>query len=86
MRVAGIRHVGAPVEMIEVSDPRPLAGDEVLLDVKAAGVANWDELVRTGQVSQADSMRQSSSADGCTVRCRAWGMGFAAQPGGESRT
>ena len=48
MRVAGIRRVGGPVEMIEVSEPRPLAGDEVLLDVKAAGVANWDEFVRTG--------------------------------------
>jgi len=34
--------------MIEVSEPRPLAGDEVLLDVRAAGVANWDEFVRTG--------------------------------------
>lgn len=48
MRVAGIRRVGAPVEMIEVSEPRPLAGDEVLLDVRAAGVANWDEFVRAG--------------------------------------
>jgi NADPH:quinone reductase-like Zn-dependent oxidoreductase len=48
MRVAGIRRVGGPVEMIEVSEPRPLAGDEVLLEVKAAGVANWDEFVRTG--------------------------------------
>ena len=48
MRVAGIRRVGAPVELIEVSEPRPLAEDEVLLDVKAAGVANWDEFVRTG--------------------------------------
>jgi len=34
--------------MIEVGEPRPLAGDEVLLEVKAAGVANWDEFVRTG--------------------------------------
>ena len=34
--------------MIEVDEPRPLAGDEVLLEVKAAGVANWDEFVRTG--------------------------------------
>ena len=48
MRVAGIRRVGAPVELIEVSEPRPLAEDEVLLEVKAAGVANWDEFVRTG--------------------------------------
>src|SRR5436305_2482686 len=48
MQVAGIRRVGAPVEMIEVGEPRPLAGDEVLLEVRAAGVANWDEFVRTG--------------------------------------
>jgi NADPH:quinone reductase-like Zn-dependent oxidoreductase len=48
MRVAGIRRVGAPVEMIEVDEPRPLASDEVLVEVRAAGVANWDEFVRTG--------------------------------------
>jgi NADPH:quinone reductase-like Zn-dependent oxidoreductase len=48
MQVAGIRRVGAPVEMIEVGEPRPLAGDEVLVGVEAAGVANWDEFVRTG--------------------------------------
>lgn len=48
MQVAGIRRVGGVVEMIEVAEPRPLAGDEVLLEVKAAGVANWDEIVRTG--------------------------------------
>jgi NADPH:quinone reductase-like Zn-dependent oxidoreductase len=34
--------------MIEVDEPRPLADDEVLLEVRAAGVANWDEFVRTG--------------------------------------
>jgi NADPH:quinone reductase-like Zn-dependent oxidoreductase len=47
MQVAGIRRLGAQVEMIEVGEPRPLAGDEVLLEVRAAGVANWDEFVRT---------------------------------------
>jgi hypothetical protein len=31
MQVAGIRRVGAPVEVIEADEPRPLAGDEVLL-------------------------------------------------------
>jgi hypothetical protein len=31
--------------MIEVDAPRPLAGDEVLLEVRAAGVDNWDEFV-----------------------------------------
>jgi NADPH:quinone reductase-like Zn-dependent oxidoreductase len=48
MRVAGIRRVGARVELIEVAEPRPLASDEVLVGVRAAGVANWDEFVRTG--------------------------------------
>jgi NADPH:quinone reductase-like Zn-dependent oxidoreductase len=48
MEVAGIRRVGGPVEMIEVAEPRPLARDEVLVEVRAAGVANWDEFVRTG--------------------------------------
>jgi NADPH:quinone reductase-like Zn-dependent oxidoreductase len=48
MQVAGIRLSGARVELIEVDEPRPLADDEVLLAVRAAGVANWDEFVRTG--------------------------------------
>ena len=48
MQVAGIRRVGAQVEVIEVGEPRLLADDEVLLKVEAAGVANWDEFVRTG--------------------------------------
>jgi SAM-dependent methyltransferase len=38
--------VGGPVEIIEVAKPRPLAGDEVLIVVRAAGVGNWDEFVR----------------------------------------
>ncbi len=48
MRVAGIRRVDAPVEMIETGEPRPLAGDEVLVEVAAAGVGNWDAFVRVG--------------------------------------
>ena len=48
MQVAGIRQAGARVEMIDVGEPRPLAGDEVLLEVMAAGVGNWDEYVRAG--------------------------------------
>src|SRR3954465_3329475 len=46
--LAGIREVGAPVEMIDLSEPRPLAPDEVLVEVAAAGVGNWDEFFRTG--------------------------------------
>jgi hypothetical protein len=48
MLVAGIGRVGAPVEVFETGEPRPPAGDEVLLDVMAAGVGNWDEFVRVG--------------------------------------
>jgi NADPH:quinone reductase-like Zn-dependent oxidoreductase len=48
MLVAGIRRTGGDVEMIDVPEPRPLADDEVLIQVRAAGVANWDEIVRTG--------------------------------------
>ena len=48
MRIAGIRTIGAPVEVFEVPEPRQLADDEVLIEVMAAGVGNWDEFVRTG--------------------------------------
>ena len=34
--------------MIDMPAPRPLADDEVLIRVMAAGVGNWDEIVRTG--------------------------------------
>ena len=48
MQVAGIGRIGDRVEMIEVGELRPLADDEVLIEVMAAGVGNWDEFVRTG--------------------------------------
>jgi NADPH:quinone reductase-like Zn-dependent oxidoreductase len=48
MLVAGIRHIGDDVELIHVAEPRPLVEDEVLIQVRASGVANWDEIVRTG--------------------------------------
>jgi NADPH:quinone reductase-like Zn-dependent oxidoreductase len=48
MRVAGIRATSEPVETIDVGDPHALAFDEVLINVKAASVANWDAIVRDG--------------------------------------
>src|SRR3954470_435839 len=48
MHVAGIRRIGGDVRMIDVPRPRPLADDEVLIEVRAAGVGNWDEVARTG--------------------------------------
>src|ERR687887_255225 len=49
MLAAGVQELAAAVETIDLPAPRPLAGDEVLIEVRAAGVANWDEFVRTGQ-------------------------------------
>src|SRR5690348_3622497 len=48
MRVAGVTALGEPVEIIEVDEPATPAPAEVLIDVVAAGIGNWDELVRTG--------------------------------------
>jgi len=48
VRVAGICAFGGDVQTLEVDDRRPLVADEVLIDVRAAGVCHWDELVRTG--------------------------------------
>src|SRR5205809_3416123 len=48
MRAAGIRELGEPVEIFEVDEPAAPAPGEVLIDVVAAGIGNWDELVRIG--------------------------------------
>src|SRR4029453_7250095 len=48
MRVAGIRALGESVELFEVDEPAPPAAGEGLIDVVAAGMGNWDELVRIG--------------------------------------
>ncbi|HZC52939.1 MAG TPA: alcohol dehydrogenase catalytic domain-containing protein, partial [Mycobacterium sp.] len=46
--VAGVRAFGGKVETLEVDDPRALAADEVLIDVRSAGVGYWDDIIRTG--------------------------------------
>ena len=48
MRGAGIRAIGGIVEVLDLPEPRPLAGGEALIEVRAAGAGNWDEFVRTG--------------------------------------
>lgn len=48
MLVAGVRTLGGKVETLEVDDPRPLAADEVLIDVRSAGIGNWDNIIRYG--------------------------------------
>ena len=49
MWAAGISEFGGAVRRIDLPDPRPLADDEVLIEIRAAGVGNWEEFVRTGQ-------------------------------------
>jgi NADPH:quinone reductase-like Zn-dependent oxidoreductase len=44
---AGIRRFGGSVQLLDLPEPVNLKPDEVLIDVHAAGVANWDDLVRT---------------------------------------
>src|SRR3954464_14492086 len=49
MRAAGISEFGGAVGRIDLPDPRPLADEEVLIEVRAAGVGNWEEFFRTGE-------------------------------------
>ena len=48
MRVAGIERFGGEVRSIELADRRELRAGEVLIAVRAAGVGNWDDIVRSG--------------------------------------
>lgn len=48
MRAEGIDAAAGTVTGLDLAAPRPLRDDEVLLDVRAAGVGNWDDLMRTG--------------------------------------
>jgi NADPH:quinone reductase-like Zn-dependent oxidoreductase len=48
MRAAGIETFGGEVQMLELAAPQSLAPDEVVISVRAAGVGNWDEIVRVG--------------------------------------
>src|SRR5918995_3216223 len=48
MQAAGIEAFGAEVRMLELAGPASPASDEVVLSVRAAGVGNWDEIVRVG--------------------------------------
>src|SRR3954467_7128313 len=48
MRAAGIETYGGGVQMLELAAPQSLDPDEVVIAVRAAGVGNWDEIVRVG--------------------------------------
>jgi len=48
VRTAGVRRFGGSVEVLELGAPPGLRPDEILIDVRASGVGNWDEFVRVG--------------------------------------
>ena len=48
MKGAGIKEIGGRVELLDLAEPGYLKADELLIDVRAAGVANWDDIVRIG--------------------------------------
>src|ERR671935_468418 len=48
MQAAGVDAFGGQVHTLELAAPASPARDEVVLSVRAAGVGNWDEFVRTG--------------------------------------
>ena len=75
MRVAGIQGTGGEVKLFDVPDPRTLAEDEVLIQVKAAGVADWDEIVRTGGWDVGGCRLQSADGARCGGRWDGGGRG-----------
>jgi NADPH:quinone reductase-like Zn-dependent oxidoreductase len=48
LKGAGIKEIGGQVQRLDLPEPAGLRADELLIEVKAAGVANWDDIVRTG--------------------------------------
>ena len=46
--MAGIQRFGGDVRELSLPDPRPPRPGETLIEVRAAGVAPWDDLVRLG--------------------------------------
>ena len=48
MQAAGIDAFGGEVQLLELAAPASPAPDEVVISVRAAGVGNWDEIVRVG--------------------------------------
>src|SRR3954452_5008750 len=69
MRAAGITALGEPVEIFEVDALATPAAGEVLIDVVAAGIGSWDELVRIGswQVGGPAPMALGTEAAGTVV-------------------
>jgi NADPH:quinone reductase-like Zn-dependent oxidoreductase len=48
VRAAGVRQFGDAIETFDLPEPRAPRPDEVLIEVRASGVGNWDNFARTG--------------------------------------
>jgi NADPH:quinone reductase-like Zn-dependent oxidoreductase len=49
MQAAGIDAFGGEVHVLELAAPWSPAPDELVISVRAAGVGNWDDIVRVGE-------------------------------------
>lgn len=49
MQAVGIEAFGGEVQMLELAAPGSPAPDELVISVRAAGVGNWEEIVRVGE-------------------------------------
>jgi len=80
MRAAGIRRYSDPVQPMELPGPGDLRPDEVLIEVRAAGVGNWDEIARTGgwDLGRQPPMALGVEAAGVVARAGPAVTGFAA--------
>jgi len=48
MQAAGIEAFGGEVRLLELAEPGLPGPDELVISVRAAGIGNWDEIVRMG--------------------------------------
>ena len=48
MQAAGIDAFGGEIRLLDLAAPASPAPDEVVISVRAAGVGNWDDIVRVG--------------------------------------
>jgi len=44
-----VKTIGAPVELLELPEPPAPGPDELLIEVEAAGVGNWDAFIQRGE-------------------------------------
>jgi NADPH:quinone reductase-like Zn-dependent oxidoreductase len=48
VRAAGVDRIGAEIRLLDLPEPQSPRAGEVLLGMRACGVGNWDEIIRTG--------------------------------------